>query len=430
MLRYTLPLLALAAAVSTPLRADGPDPKTHWAFKTPVRPSVPPATGQVRNPIDAFILARLAKEGLKPAPEADKVTLCRRLYLDLIGLPPTPKEVDEFVNDTAANAYEKLVEKLLASPHYGERWGRLWLDAARYADSDGYEKDMSRQVWAYRDWVAKALNADMPYDRFVTEQIAGDLLPDATQDQIVATGFIRMSMLNEEGGIDPEQFRMDAMFDRMDALGKSFLGLSVACCQCHDHKYDPMSQEEYYRLFAFLNNDHEAERVVYTSGEQMKITRIREDIRAIEAGIKEKNADWAKQLAKWEAGLDKGPAWTTVAVENTGDNSQRYLPQKDGSILAQGYAPTKFSTLMRGPSPVKTITAFRLELLNDPNLPCGGPGRSFMGTCALTEFIVEVEPEKGKKQKIKFVKALADYANPERLLEKNYDDKTDKRRVT
>src|SRR5262245_23905416 len=432
MLRYTLPLLALAAAVSTPLRADGPDPKTHWAFKTPVRPSVPPATGQVRNPIDAFILARLAKEGLKPAPEADKVTLCRRLYLDLIGLPPTPKEVDEFVNDTAANAYEKLVEKLLASEHYGERWARVWLDAARYADSDGYEKDMSRQVWAYRDYVVKAFNADLPYDRFVTEQIAGDLLPNATQDQIVATGFIRMSMLNEEGGIDPEQFRMDAMFDRMDALGKAFLGLSVACAQCHDHKFDPLTQEEYYRLFAYLINDHEAERVVYTAAEQMKIGRIRSEIRDIEGDLTAKNPDWRKRVAKWEADLPKQPEWKTCAVENASDNSQRYIPQKDGSILAQGYAPTKFSTLMRGPSPVQTITAFRLELLNDANLPCNGPGRSFMGTCALTEFVVDVESAKepGKRQRVKIAKAFADYGNPERELEKNFDDKSSKKRVT
>jgi hypothetical protein len=434
MLRTSLPLLALAAVVAVPLRAEEPArEKSHWAFVAPGRPTVPSATGTVRNPIDAFILARLAQEGLKPSPEADRVTLCRRLYLDLIGLPPTPKEVDDFARDTSGNAYEMLVERLLVSPHYGERWGRLWLDAARYADSDGYEKDMSRQVWAYRDWVVKALNTDMPYDRFVTEQLAGDLLPNATQDQIVATGFIRMSMLNEEGGIDPEQYRMDAMFDRMDAVGKAFLGLSVACCQCHDHKYDPMTQEEYYRLFAFLNNDHEAERVVYTPAEQMKINGIREQIRAVEGEIKQKVENWEAALERFERKARQSqPEWTTVAVENAGDNSQRYIPQKDGSILAQGYAPTKFSTLMRGPSPLKKITAFRLELLNDPNLPCGGPGRSFMGTCALTEFVVDVESAKepGKKQKVKFARAAADYGNPVRELEKNFDDKSGKSRVT
>jgi hypothetical protein len=421
-------LVVLAVAVvATP--SNGADAKTHWAFKAPVRPEAPATKHTARNPIDRFIFAKLEKEGLKPSSEADRVTLCRRLYLDLIGLPPTPKDVDEFVADKREDAYERLVEKLLASPHYGERWARWWLDAARYADSDGYEKDMSRRVWAYRDYVIKAFNDDLPFDRFTIEQIAGDLLPNATQDQIVATGFLRMSMLNEEGGVDPEQFRMDAMFDRVDAVGKAFLGLSVACAQCHDHKFDPISQEEYYRLFAFLNNDHEAQRVVYTAKERMEINRIRTQMTEIEAKLKEANTDWSKKLAEWEAKLPKEPEWKTVAIENAGDNSQRYIPQKDGSMLAQGYAPTKFSTLMRGPSPVKTVTAFRLELLNDPNLPCNGPGRSFMGTSALTEFIVEVE-EKGKRQKVKFVKATADYANPERVLEPNFSDKTDRRRVT
>lgn len=432
MLRITLPLLALAAGlVAVPVRAVEPDPKTHWAFKAPARPAVPAGGDWARNPIDSFILARLQKEGLKPSVEAERVTLCRRLYLDLIGLPPTPKEVDEFVNDPASDAYEKLVEKLLSSPHHGERWARVWLDAARYADSDGYEKDKSRQVWAYREWVINALNADMPYDRFVIEQIAGDLLPNATQDQAVATGFLRMSMLNEEGGIDPEQFRMDAMFDRMDAVGKAFLGLSIACAQCHDHKFDPISQEEYFQLFAYLNNDYEAERVVYTPAERMVISGLREEMRAAEDALKEKHPDWPKKMKEWEADVAASRVdWKTIAVENAGDNSQRYIPQKDGSILAQGYAPTKFSTLMRGASPVKTITALRIELLNDANLPCNGPGRSFMGTCALSEFVVEVEPAGGKRQKVKIVKAFADYGNPPRPLEKNFDDKSNKKRLT
>src|SRR5262245_27684994 len=413
-----------------PDSAAGGDKASHWAFVPPRRSPVPQLgtrNSELGTPIDAFIRARLEKEKLKSAPEADKVTLIRRLSLDLIGLPPTPQEVDVFLKDTSPDAYAKLVERLLASPHYGERWARWWLDAARYADSDGYEKDKSRQVWAYREYVINALNRDLPFDQFTIEQIAGDLLPNATQDQIVATGFLRMSMLNEEGGVDPEQFRMDAMFDRMDAVSKAFLGLSFACAQCHDHKFDPISQEEYYRFFAFLNNDHEAQRVVYTPAEQMKITQIRKQIAEIESGLKERNADWQKQMAKWEAGLPAEPKWQTVTVENAGDNGQRYLPQKDGSILAQGYAPTKFSTLMTGPSPVKTITAFRIELLNDPNLPCNGPGRSFMGTCALTEFTVDVEPAKGKRAKVKLVKAAADYGNPERQLEKNFGDK---RRVT
>ena len=439
-MRTLLSLPMVLLTVAPWVRADGEkpaappaDPANHWAFKAPVRPAVPK---RAAHPIDAFILARLDREKLKPSPQAEKAALCRRLYLDLLGLPPSPKQIDEFLADTSKDAYEKLVEKLLASPHFGERQARIWMDAARYADSDGYEKDKSRQVWMYRDWLVKAFNDDLPYDQFIIRQLAGDLLPDATQDDAVATGFLRMSMLNEEGGIDPEQFRMDAMFDRMDAVGKAFLGLSLACCQCHDHKFDPISQEEYFRVFAFLNNDHESQSVTYTPSERMAVAKIRSRIRESEKELREKNPGWAKRMEKWEESLVI-PAWKTVTVENAGDNSQRYFPQKDGSILAQGYAPTKFSTLMRGPSPVKTISAFRIELMNDPNLPCNGPGRSFMGTSALTEFSVEVEKPAepgasapGVRTKVKFVKAFADYSNPERELEKNFDDQSKKRRVT
>lgn len=408
--------------------------RDHWAFKAPLKSPLPKVSDPkwVRTPIDAFILARLGKEGLKPTPEADKTTLLRRLHLDLIGLPPTPKEVDEFLSDRSADAYEKAVERLLRSPHYGERWARHWLDAARYADSDGYEKDMSRDVWFYRDYVINALNRNLPYNQFIREQLAGDLLPNATQDQIVATGFIRLSMLNEEGGVDPEQFRMDAMFDRMDAIGKAFLGLTIACCQCHNHKFDPMTQEEYYKLFAYLNNDHEAQRVVYTPEEQKTIADIRMKIGEIENELRRANPDWKERMAKWEESLKPQPNWEVVRLSNLGDNSQRYIEQKDGSILCQGYAPTKFSTDMRGKPTLKKITGFRLELLNDPNLPCNGPGRSFMGTSALSEFSVDAADAKepGKKTRIKFVRATADYGNPERELEPNFDDRSKKKRVT
>ena len=232
----------------------------HWAFVPPVKPNT--------AGVDALVIERLSKEGLKMSPEADRATLLRRASLDIIGLPPTPAEVDVFLADKRPNAWERQIDRLLASPHYGERWGRVWLDAARYADSNGYEKDAPRFVWFYRDWVINALNRDLPYNQFIIEQIAGDLLPNATQDQRVATGFLRNSMLNEEGGVDPEQFRMEAMYDRMDAIGKGILGVTIQCAQCHDHKFDPLTQEEYYRLFAFVNDTHEADIVVYTPAEQ------------------------------------------------------------------------------------------------------------------------------------------------------------------
>jgi hypothetical protein len=428
------------------VRADGPevnkaalDSKAksdqHWAFTAPSRPPVPTVANKAwpRNAVDHFILARLEKEALKPSPEADRITLLRRLYLDLIGLPPTPREVEDYLADSSPSAYERVVERLLASPHYGERWGRHWLDAARYADSDGYEKDMSRQIYFYRDWVVDALNRDLPYDRFVIEQLAGDLLPNPTQDQFVATGFLRNSMLNEEGGIDPEQFRMDAMFDRTDAIGKSILGLTIQCCQCHSHKFDPMTQEEYYRLFTYLNNDHEAERVVYTAEERRKAAALTRKMRLIEAGLREQTPDWDKRMAKWEEIVKNDqPKWIVLHVKQTGDHDQHYFYLKDGSILAQGYAPTQFKESFQATTDLKEIRAIRLELLNDPNLPARGPGRSFKGTCALTEFRVEVADAKqpNRKTKVKFERATADYSNPVTPLEPNFDDRSKRKRVT
>jgi hypothetical protein len=408
----------------------------HWAFDAPIRPSLPEVKNKawIKTPIDHFILDRLEREGLRPSPEADRVTLLRRLSLDLIGLPPTIAEVDAFLNDKSPDAYRKQVERLLASPHYGERWGRHWLDAARYADSDGYEKDKPRRMWFYRDWVINSLNRDMPYDRFIIEQIAGDLLPNVTQDQIVATGFLRNSMINEEGGVDPEQFRMEAMFDRMDAIGKSVLGLTIQCAQCHNHKYDPLRQDEYYRMFAFLNNSHESNIAVYTPDEQMKRAEIFRRIREIEAELQHKNPEWQKRMSEWEDRVRNDQhEWKIVQpeVDEISTDGQRYLPMEDGSFLAAGYAPVKHRVKMRLKTDIRNITAFRLELLNDPNLPLGGPGRSIKGSCALTEFEVEAAPASDPKKttKIKFARATADINLPEQELEPIFDDKSGRRRL-
>ena len=236
--------------------ASRPKGSDWWAFQPVKRVNPPPVkdAAWVRNAIDQFVLARLEKESLQPSPEASKETLLRRVSLDLTGLVPSPLEIRDFLADTNPDAYERVVDRLLASPHYGERWGRIWLDVARYADSDGYTIDAPRQVWKYRDWVINALNRDMPFDQFAIEQIAGDMLPNPTVDQRIATGFHRNTASNYEGGIDFEQYRVEAVVDRVSTTGAAFLGLTLGCARCHDHKFDPISQKEFYQLFAYFNN--------------------------------------------------------------------------------------------------------------------------------------------------------------------------------
>ena len=401
---------------------------SHWAFQTPEKPALPNVKQKqlVQNPIDAFVLEKLEQKQLTFSEPADRITLLRRLSLDLIGLPPTIEEVDQFQKDSSPDAYQKQVKRLLASPHYGERWGRLWLDAARYADSNGYEKDAPREVWLYRDWVIDAFNENMPYNQFIIEQIAGDLLPDATQDQIIATGFMRNSMLNEEGGIDPEEFRMAAMFDRMDTIGKSVLGLTLQCGQCHTHKYDPLTQENYYQIFACINNSYEASIRGYTDEEQETRQKLFDQIHTLEQSLKAKMPDWQAKLAAWEASIQQNqPEWTVLKLTNTDSNSQRYFEQPDHSILAQGYAPSKFTSNFEATVDVSDLKAIRLELLNHPNLPAGGPGRSIEGLCALTDIRLTAVNPKDEKQStnIKFTEASADFSNERHELPPKYSDK-------
>ncbi|MBS0265144.1 MAG: DUF1549 domain-containing protein [Planctomycetes bacterium] len=284
--------------------------RDHWAFKPVTRPVVPVVrqSSWVRNPIDAFVLARLEEQNLQPSPEADRVTLIRRLSLDLLGLPPTTAEVEAFLADEAPGAYERLVERLLQSPHYGERWGRHWLDLARYADSNGFTRDIARSIWKYRDWVIDAVNRDLPFDQFTIEQYAGDMLPGATTEQRIATGFHRNTLTNDEGGTDPEQFRVESVVDRVNTTGVVFLGLTVGCAQCHEHKYDPISQREYYQLYAFLNNADEP-RLDVPSAEQIaaglpqKREELRRQVAALEQQFQQQEAQFQQVLAKWEAAI-------------------------------------------------------------------------------------------------------------------------------
>ncbi len=277
----------------------------HWSFQPLIRVA-PPAVQHVelvRNPIDAFILARLEAAGLVPSPTADKATLIRRVSLDLTGLPPTVAEVDGFLSDSRDDAYERLVDRLLSSPHYGERWGRHWLDVAHYADSNGYTIDGARSIWKYRDWVIAAFNRDLPFDEFTIEQLAGDLLPDAGRDQIIATGFQRNTMVNEEGGTDKEQFRVEAVVDRISTTGSAFLGLTLGCARCHDHKFDPISQREFYQIFAIFNGADEPTLQVPSEQQAKELPALDAEIKQSRERLAMVDANSLSRQAEWESGV-------------------------------------------------------------------------------------------------------------------------------
>jgi hypothetical protein len=367
----------------------------HWAF-IPPRPGLLPTVRRrdwPRNAIDSFILARLEAEGLAPSPEADRLTLVRRLYLDLLGLPPTPEEAEAYTRDPAPDAYEKLVERLLASPLYGERWARRWLDLARYADTNGYEKDRPRSIWPYRDWVIRALNADLPFDQFTIAQLAGDLLPGATLEQRIATGFHRNTMLNEEGGIDPLEFRFHAMTDRVATTGTVWLGLTLGCAQCHTHKYDPIPHREYYQFLAFLNNADEPE----ISVSNPDVGRRR---RQLEAQIAARVADLPNRFpggkleGRFKAWLDqeakRAVPWKVLRPVEAKANLPLLTVLEDGSVLASGDQSKRDVFRLKFRTDLRGVTAIRLEVLPDECLPKRGPGRVYyegaFGDFFLSEF--------------------------------------------
>ncbi len=351
----------------------------HWAFVAPVKPAVPPvpaAAGVLANEIDAFVGRELAKEGLDFQPPAAPAAVLRRLSFDLIGLPPTPDEVAAFEKEASQDfpgAVTRTIDRLLASPHYGERWARKWLDLARYADTNGYEKDRQRTMWPYRDWVIRALNADMPFDRFTIEQLAGDLLPNPTTDQLVATGFHRNTMLNEEGGIDPLEYRFHAMTDRVSTTGATWLGLTMQCVQCHTHKYDPIPHQEYYGMMAFLNNADEPELEL---PDEARTKQDAERAKKAEALI-------ATLADRWPEPGDV--AWTTPrpVVDAPADEAGRVL--EDSSVLFPSPGPERTVATLRWMNAGKSVTRLRLEALTDDSAPGRGPGRTAHGNFVVTE---------------------------------------------
>lgn len=411
------------------MRGDGHIDSDHWSYQAILR-GAPPAvqnTDWVRNPIDAYVLAKLEAEGIEPSTAADRYTLIKRLYYDLLGLPPTPREVDAFVNDTSDQAYEQLVDRLLRSPHFGERWGRHWMDKARYADSDGYEKDRPRpNAWRYRDWVIDAVNSDMPFDQFTIEQMAGDLLPDATPMQRLATAFHRQTLTNTEGGTDQEEFRVAAIVDRIATTGSVWLGLTVACAQCHTHKYDKITQAEYYQLFAFFNNGDETQTQVPISTEavaqyEFQLAEHRAAQQGLEAELESFRTELAASLDQWEAEAHaklakaaKNPPelipLEIVSVNSAGGATFERLD--DGSYLASGNNPDRDTLTVLAKSPTSDIRSFRLETLTHSSLPNNGPGRVAHGNFVLNELSAFAGPteELGEEHQLSFASANADHS--------------------
>lgn len=406
----------------------------HWAFDPPVKREPFPSTRtRHSSPIDAFVQHRLAQAGLKPSAPATPETIARRLYLDIIGLPPSPSEISAFVTSARRNlhsAVAELTDRLLQNEHYGEKWARHWLDAARYADSNGYEKDLPRDQWAWRDWVIHALNQDMPYTQFIIEQVAGDLLPNATQEQLVATGFLRNGMINEEGAIIPEQFRMEGNFDRMDTLGKSILGLTLQCAQCHTHKFDPISHDEYYGLFDFINNTHDAQSWIYTTEQKSKLAQVKSAIAGVEQRIRERRPNWAAESSAWEREvlrLSDQYQWKIIAAEDLHSTSELNHPTTlpDQSILTLGHRTISGDVYMIAEPILDNITGLRLEILTHGDLPFMGPGRSFLGTWALTELLVEAKPPGSNKwESLRLAQATADFSEADGPMEPEWANKS------
>jgi hypothetical protein len=435
---------------------DGVKPARHWAYVAPKRSTLPSVTRRTwpRNAIDYFVLARLEREGLSPSPDADRAVLLRRVYLDLTGLPPSPEAVRAFVDDTSADAYEKRVKQLLASPQFGERWARPWLDLAHYADSHGFQRDDLRESWAYRDWVIRALNADMPFDQFTRDQLAGDLLPDATQDQKIATGFGRCAPTNVEAGSEPEETRVNQVLDRVNTVGAAWLGTTLECCQCHDHKYDPFTSKDYYQLFAFFNSTaKEADRTnpkvpgsIKFNGPFMTLMNPelqaeeqarRSRIAALDQQITTRRDALASKLASFESSLreQSKPTATEHVLDVIDFASEEGTAAKildDRSVLVLAEPADKDTYLITAYTTLTGITAIRLDALTDASLPGSGPG---VGDAARPNFVLNSfelsatpamqwplqgagssEPgDAHAGQPIRFSHATADYS------QKNYD---------
>src|SRR5437016_2750482 len=391
--------------------AQGAPYATHWAYVKPVRPPLPQVKNKrwICNPIDYFILGRLEAAGLKPSPRADRYTLIRRVSLDLTGMPPPLDEVDQFVRDRDPRAYEKLVDRLLAAPTFGEHWARMWLDLARYADSAGYADDPPRVIWAYRDWVIRAFNANMPFDRFTLEQIAGDLLDDADEDDLIATAFHRNTMTNNEGGTTDEEFRNAAVVDRVNTTMAVWMATSMGCAQCHNHKYDPISQQDYFSLFAILNNTGDADLKdespvleLYSPKQKDEQRHLREEIAAIEKQLKTSTAESLANQAKWEQDFPRDPRWQLLKPE-------RLKAKEGGKITTADENAVEITPLQNSevytlelPLIIGRIAGLRIEAL--ASLPKAESGQIANGGFEISHVTATVVPPESNRPVVRYLR--------------------------
>ncbi len=376
----------------------GAEYQPHWAYIAPVK-SAPPAVEDaafVKNPIDRFILAHLREDHLAHAAEADRATLCRRLYLDVLGLPPPPREVDAFVGDTAQDAYERLVDRLLASPHFGERMAVMWLDLVRYADTIGYHSDNPRNVWPYRDWVIRAFNDNKRFDQFTIEQLAGDLLPNATRDQKIASAFNRLNMTTEEGGAQPKEYEGKTVTDRVKAIGTGWLAQTVMCAECHDHKYDPITSRDFYSLGAFFADLEESAigrreegMIIPTPEDEAKLKAYDENISALQQQLDASSPELEAAQRAWEqklASSNDDALWTPLHADQAiGDNGSHLVVREDGTIKVEAADNPPADTYRITLQPPQGATGLRLETLTSTTLPAQGPGRAGNGNFVLNK---------------------------------------------
>src|SRR5436190_5129283 len=426
--------------------AEGAAWQRHWAFVKPERPPLPAIKNKKwpRQEMDYFVLARMEKEGLQPSPEADKTTLIRRASFDLTGLPPTPQEVDAFLADKSPEAYDKLVDRLLDSPCYGEHEARYWLDAARYADSHGFHIDSDRSMWKYREWLINAFNQNMRFDEFTTEQLAGDLLPGATTDQKIASGYVRCNMSTGEGGAIEEEYKSKYTFDRVETTSTIWLGLTMTCARCHTHKYDPIQHREYYGLYALFNNLDESIMdgnrpnpdpfIKLPSREQAErqewlSERIDDGQKKIDAPMPELDAAQAEWAAQWHDKLDA--RWTVLAPERlTSTNGTEFKILEDHSVLAEGTNPEEdvHEAILKLQS--GSLIALRLEALPHPSLPNQSSARADDGRFDLSEFEAEIvdtnaEGKSGEPKKLKVARAVAEVSAGDKQIGKAIDGKVE-----